>query len=486
MSSICGCFYESDRGTQHLGLARVDARTSILSTAYTTKLSQTYVNQSGNQDCRYVFPLYDSVSVVAFECIVGSRVIRGVVKEKSEAKETFDKAVLKGETAGLLEQGPTADCFITNLGNIPQGTVQVNITYVGALQHDLETNSIKYTLPTHISPRYGHGSLETDMLSSHAQGISITVDITTSKECSLQGVSSPSHPISVSLGRASLHDTNYESHDPTEAFTDFSLGNAALDKDFILQIKSKDSGKPRALLEIHPTINGHRALMTTLVPNFTKDSPTLKPELIILCDQSGSMEGRRTETLVKALRVLLKSLPEGLLFNLVAFGSGTQFLWKKSHILDQNSIQTVEKFISGFNAGLGGTETLGAVQKVFESRKLEEDFSLILCTDGDIWQQDALFEYITAQVSSSEESIRVFPLGIGDSVSSSLIEGVARCSGTFAQSVGEGEKFEKKVLRILKGALTPDNGNLTMEVLYEKTRMMRNLRSCVLLTACAH
>ena len=53
-------------------------------------------------------------------------------------------------------------------------------------------------------------------------------------------------------------------------------------------------------------------------------------------------------------------------------------------------------------------------------------------------------------------------------MSSALIEGVARAGNGFAQSVGEGEKLDGKVIRMLKGALTPNNGAYTMEIQYQK------------------
>ena len=49
-----------------------------------------------------------------------------------------------------------------------------------------------------------------------------------------------------------------------------------------------------------------------------------------------------------------------------------------------------------------------------------------------------------------------------------MIEGVARAGNGFAQSVGEGEKLDGKVVRMLRGALIPDYGALTMEIQYQK------------------
>lgn len=101
-----------------------------------------------------MFPLYDGVSVVEYTCQVGSRVIKGIVKEKAKAKEEYNAAVERGETAGLLEQGPTSDVFMTSLGNIPAGEqLSVTITYIGELKYDFGANGIRFTIPTKISPR---------------------------------------------------------------------------------------------------------------------------------------------------------------------------------------------------------------------------------------------------------------------------------------------------------------------------------------------
>lgn len=93
---------------------------------------------------------------MGFTCQIGKRSIEGVVNEKNKAKEVYDDAVAKGETAGLLARGPTSDVFSTTLGNIPAGeTIVVHITYIGELKHDVGSQCTKFTIPTSIAPRYG-------------------------------------------------------------------------------------------------------------------------------------------------------------------------------------------------------------------------------------------------------------------------------------------------------------------------------------------
>ena len=158
---MCGCYYMPSVGTfnarKYLPQVDLNAHTTVISSSSRTVLSQTFINPSAAttiKECRYVFPLYDGVSVVGFTCQVGPRIIKGIVKEKAKAKEDYDAAVYRGETAGLLEQGVTSDVFATNLGNILAGEkLFVTITYIAELKYDVGAAGIRFTIPTRISPR---------------------------------------------------------------------------------------------------------------------------------------------------------------------------------------------------------------------------------------------------------------------------------------------------------------------------------------------
>jgi hypothetical protein len=121
--------------------------------------------------------------------------------------------------------------------------------------------------------------------------------------------------------------------------------------------------------------------------------------------------------------------------------------------------------VDRFGADFGGTETLNAVRACFEARHKDLPTELMLLTDGDIWSQQQMFDYISEQTKSGD--VRVFPIGIGGGVSSSLIEGVARAGRGFAQMVTDNEKLDSKIVRMLKGALTPHIKDYRLEVKYE-------------------
>ena len=104
MASLCGCYYtlwsQAKSTEKYLPVVDVSAHTTVVSTAYNTVLSQTYVNPSDTlelPECKYVFPLYDEVSVISFTCQIGARTITGIVKERLKAKEVYDEAKACGE-----------------------------------------------------------------------------------------------------------------------------------------------------------------------------------------------------------------------------------------------------------------------------------------------------------------------------------------------------------------------------------------------------
>jgi hypothetical protein len=479
-SYLCGCYFygthvlnpfqPQPRIKQYLPLLESEAHSTILSTASKTVLKQTFVNpfsEEGIKECIYTFPLYDGVSVVGFTCFIGSRTLTGVVKEKMKAKEIFDEAVAKGETAGLLEQASEAsDVFSTKLGNIPAGeSVIVEITYIGELKHH-ETEGIRFTIPTRIAPRYGQGPSHAITGGSQAKqegGIKITVDINMPEGSFIKGVQSPSHPIAVSMGALSTASDA----DPTmnKASATLSLGSAALEKDFVLIVQSKDVGIPKAILETHPSIPHHRALMATLVPKFSL--PPSRPEIVFVADRSGSMRAN-ISMLISAMKVFLKSMPVGVKFNICSFGSHATFLFPQSKSYTSETLQEAVSHTEGFHSNMGGTETFNAIKSTIERRYTDLPLEIILLTDGDIWHQEELFAYLNEQVKETDGKIRLFPLGIGNGVSSALIEGLARAGNGFSQSVQEGERLDNSVVRMLRGALTPHITDYTLEVKYEK------------------
>ena len=66
----------------------------------------------------YRMPLPADGAVSGYEFVIGERVVKGVVDKKKQARERFERAIVEGRTAALLEQ-ERADIFTQQIGNLP-------------------------------------------------------------------------------------------------------------------------------------------------------------------------------------------------------------------------------------------------------------------------------------------------------------------------------------------------------------------------------
>ncbi|KAF5658477.1 hypothetical protein FCIRC_12882 [Fusarium circinatum] len=463
----CGCYIFIQDTPRYLPQVQIKAHTTILATTSRTNLTQTFVNPTGEaiDELRYVFPLYDGVSVVAFTCTVGSRVIKGVVKERQKAQQVYNEAKAKGQTVGLFKQSlEAADTFTTTIGNVPAGEkVQVDITYLGELKHDAQVDGLRFTIPTQIVPRYGDFESLPSSNVVQKEGISFTIDAEMPDGSAIKSIQSPSHLLSVEIGTTSTT----KSQDPSlqRASATLQQGTTHLEQDFVVQVVATKLGEPSAILETHPTIPNQRAIMTTLVPKFKL--PAEKPEIVFICDRSGSMGGQ-IPGLKPALQIFLKSLPVGVKFNICSFGSHFSFLWDRSQSYSQETLDKAVQHVETFDSDYGGTEMYQPFEATFQKRYKDMNLEVFLLTDGEIWDQDRLFQLINKEVADSKGAARVFSLGIGAGASTSLIEGIARAGNGFAQTVADDEKMDKKVVRMLRGALFPHISDYSLEIKYDK------------------
>ncbi|CAH0042783.1 unnamed protein product [Clonostachys rhizophaga] len=460
-----GCRYMAGGRPAYLPRLKTDLHIHLIDTVSRSTLTQTFVHPHKDEPVdgvEYVFPLAGGVSVVAFTCILADRTINGVVKERERARSDYLEAKSKGKTAGLIQQSLSAsDVWTASIGNVPAGeTITVKIIYLSELKHDAEINGVRLTIPTHIAPRYGNqggvegtGSAIEEEDAEMPPGSSITT------------VQSPSHPISVNIGKISTDKESQPSLSRASAVLSTPL-TGFIEKDCVFEVVATSLGEPVAFLETHASLPNQRALMATLVPKF--DLPAEKPEIVFLCDRSGSMKGK-IPALVASLNIFLKSLPLGVKFNICSFGSSFDFLWPRSCTYSQDTLSQAVAYVQDFSANYGGTEMYEPIKTVFEQRYKDTSLAVFLLTDGKIWDQQRLFDLINNEVGKPDANARIFTLGVGSGASTSLIEGVAQAGKGFAQAVLKSEKMDKKVIRMLKAALLPQISNYSLEITYQDT-----------------
>ncbi|KAG8804639.1 hypothetical protein FRC17_005920, partial [Serendipita sp. 399] len=417
-----------------------------------------------NRDVEYVFPLPPSAAVCSFKAVIDdTKTIKGVVKEKGEAKKAFDQAVAQGKTAGLLQQ-EYADVFRVSLGNIkPKTKISVHISFVSIVPHDGSSpQTLRITMPTAIAPRYGSPPTNIPWFRHNTQNrFELSVSVQMNKF--ITSVSSPSHPIGLTIGCHQRELTG--DYEPSKAFV--YLGESTmLDKDIVIVISAQGMDTPRCSAERWLKSDGAEettdAYALTLVPKF--ELPALpRQEYIFLVDRSGSMRGGRITAVKAALQILLRSLPSrGTSFNIVSFGSRYTSLWQTSQTYSAESLDQASKHVDGFNADYGGTELRKAIEFAFSSRQDVQSpqdekvpTSVFVLTDGRMWDLDGVINIVNYACDNAKKSkslLRTFTLGVGDHVSTAMCEGIARAGKGTAVFVAEKEKPDAKLMGLLKAA----------------------------------
>ncbi|KAJ7774003.1 von Willebrand factor type A domain-containing protein, partial [Mycena metata] len=441
-----GLYYTHRNQVLYLPLLGVRAEASIKELAAQVKLTQVYGNDRLFPiDASYSFPIPARASVCGFVMIKqdGTRVV-GSVLEKQEARKTYNTAVAKGQLASLMEQ-QTPDIFQVSVGNIPPDEqVQIELVYATELAEDEENDSIRFHLPFHIGARYG---------SAPAPPSTPFLIINTSVEAvaRIAKISSPSHTTTTKLGPDPALPNFKEL--PFSHYARVSLSsNFPLTKDFVLTVKSAGLDAPRCVAELHPTHNT-AALALTLVPRFTL--PDLaRQEFILLVDRSGSMTNKRISAAHKALVVLLRALPhQDSLFQVVSFGSTVSELWPAgSRAYNQATLEEATRHVDGMDANYGGTEIRQALARCFRIRARDRPTSVLVLTDGEAYDVDGVLAEVSGAVKAAQERapLRVSVLGIGNSVSTAMCEGIAR--------VGHGA-----LARLLQAARTPLISRITVD-----------------------
>lgn len=469
----------------------IDVR--VDSTIATTRFMQRFKNISNIAipEAHYTFPIYDGAAVTTFRYYIGdSEVLIGKVLSNEEAMNEYMRAIESMEAAALLEE-KTPEVFQTMIGNIPPKTsVKIEITYVSELKSDIGGQGYLVTIPTSLAPRYGTppAGYSSSSAMDHT-GLAVVVAVNSHQPiCQIE---CRSHLVSVDMGSAgappdlldfdvfyaqasSGREGGSAALNPRQATVRLSDPNAGMHKDFVVFIKTSrdDDSATRSQALLSPANeHGHSALMVTIQPSelFSTHKPQVdfRGEIVFIADRSGSMGGEKISGLRDALHVFVKSLPDTCTFNLYSFGTSFQSLWQSSMPYSQETLDEAVSHISGFSADMGGTELLPALENAVIRRSTTgHSTQIIVLTDGQVWNANKTINFVQHTRSELGDGFRLFVLGIGDTVSHRLIEGVSGAGGGFGEVVGIAtpDKWQNRVIRMLKGALMPPTWNCEIDL----------------------
>jgi Ca-activated chloride channel family protein len=150
------------KGDAWLGLPLRETRydTVIVGNMAETSVIQVFHNPLPDRlEALYNFPLPADGAVDDYWIRVGGREIRGVMKTRKDARDTYERARDAGQSAALLEQ-QRPNIFSQSVANIPPGgTIEVEMHIVQPLRR--EDGRYALVLPITVGPRYNPASTTT-------------------------------------------------------------------------------------------------------------------------------------------------------------------------------------------------------------------------------------------------------------------------------------------------------------------------------------
>ncbi|MBD8525129.1 marine proteobacterial sortase target protein [Pseudomarimonas arenosa] len=389
---------------QWLPQLAMDTTVRIQVTGLIAKVSLTQHYQNGSQawqQGRYLLPLPSDAAVSDLRIRVGDRLIEGEIQEKQQAAATYQQAASLGQRAALIEQA-RSNLFQTQVANIAPGeALQIEIDFWQPVSY--RDREFSLALPFTLTPRYGDKQWP-DPDSPADIGEPKTTDIVLQPTVSLHASVDPGVEI------ARVHsDTHAISVDLQDGRFEVALANLveASDRDFELRWTPAPYATPQRALFTEQIDDTTYVMLLVLPP--TLPTSSVPRELLLVLDQSGSMQGSSMQQAQAALDFALSALRPDDKFNLLAFNDRTEALFQQSVDAAPAHVALARHWLAGLSAN-GGTEMAPALHKALTMPTTHGYLrQVVLVTDAAIGNEQALLKML----ESERGEARLFTVGIG-------------------------------------------------------------------------
>lgn len=413
---------------RELALKKVKITGNVIGKFGSFEIEQVYKNNTKDVlEVGYTFPIVETATVVGFEINVGDKVLKGKCKEKGEAKKEYQKNIVKGNSAYMMEQ-ETDNIFKISVGKIDRDEeVIVKIQYID--KFEITDNTIQILMPTLVTPRY-----KSNITSKLVYGkVDYTIDfnINIDKSLNRKSISCPSHKINV------IDEDKMER---------VEVLNYDLSKDFKLLIELKNELSSNAITS--KTSDEKNMIYLSFMPEILDSYEDSEKEYLVIIDVSGSMMGKKLDETKRAVIECLKQLDVGDKFNIIPFESEFEAMDIKSIEYNEENMRKAVKYINDLEP-LGGTEILNPIK--FALYEKDTDKIILLFTDGQVGNEDKIIQYVEKNVNRS----RIFPFGIDTNVNSSFIKQLAKAGNGKAELIQPKEKIDDKIIRTFARIQTP-------------------------------
>ena len=427
------------------------------------KVAQRFVNPTSEwREGVYVFPLPEKAAVDHLRMQVGERVIEGMIKERGEARRTYEAAKTEGRKTSLVEQ-ERPNMFTTSVANIGPGEeVVVTIEYQETLRYDDGTFRLRF--PLAITPRYIPGT------PVESAGGGMGWSPATQQVLDADRITPPVadrhegyvNPVKIAIDlragfplaqiASTYHRVDVEEEPGHRYRLTLADGPIPAARDFELAWTPDVGAAPGAALFTETRGGKTYALLMALPPSAATAPAAREPrEITYIVDTSGSMEGVSIVQARDALLMALDRLQPGDRFNVIEFNSVAVPLFPAPVPLDAATLARAKQFVGGLRAR-GGTEMLPALALALAGpREAAMIRQVVFLTDGAVGNEDAILRLVHDEIGDR----RLFTVGIGPAPNAFFMTKAAQFGRGTYTFIGDVREVKEKMTALFRKLENP-------------------------------
>ena len=410
-----------------LPLEHTDVKASVAAFVATVDVTQRYRNPFDTKiEAVYVFPLPQNAAVTDFIMIIGERRIRGLIREREEARKIYEEAKRQGYAASLLTQ-ERPNIFTQRIANIePLKSIGVTIRYFNTLKYS--KGEYEFVFPMVVGPRYNPPGWK-DGIGAVAHGKGGTSSQPVEVQYLKPGERS-GHDISLTLdvdAGVEIEDVDCHSHAvevkrpaPSRVRVALSQLDAIPNKDFVLRYKVAGKRMKTAFLTNTGEKGSHFALVLQ-PPEDIRDLARMPREMVFVLDCSGSMRGWPMAKAKEAMRRCLRKLAPDDTFQVIRFSNRASALGNAPLPATPENVRRGLAYVDGLS-GHGGTRMIEGIRAALDFPHDAKRLRIVsFMTDGYIGNESQILAAIHEKLGAA----RIFSFGVGNSVNRYLLESMA-------------------------------------------------------------
>lgn len=438
---------------QPVQVSSIDVAVKIIGRLATTTMTMVLHNPGHRQqESEVIIPVSTKAMIRQFGLEGAQGKFPAKLIPRDEARRIYDEIVRRSLDPALLEFAGSG-LVKSSVFPVPAGgSSKIRLVYEEMLEMD--GDRIDYALMRSESPQY-------------RVPWSVSIDWTIPK--GMAGVYSPSHDLNERrVGPNRLKLTNQGEMQPGT---------------LLLSATQRKSDHATASLMAYPDRKDRAGgyFLLLLSPPAIKNKKSVKREVTLVIDKSGSMAGEKMDQALKAASQVIEGLKDGEYFNIIVYNEAVEVFSELPVVKSRENLLAARSYLKNVRVS-GGTNIHDALKTAIGQKATSGALPIVLfLTDGvpTIGQTNEKKIRETIAKGNTRRR-RIFTFGVGLDVNTPLLSRLADDSRARATYVLPKENMEVKVARVFRRLSGPVLSDPVLTTRNEEDRLKLSVVSDVM------